>query len=80
MRRHERNLAISTLEKDVVAYTVNSKKKDVKRASRNPWKTATAIESIPTVDECSTVSSISPSNFRKRSAFEQYFELDSSKK
>ena len=77
---HERNLALSMVEKDVFAYAVYSKKKKAKLASRNHWKTATVIESIPTVDECSTVSSISPSNFRKRSAFEQYFELDSSKK
>jgi hypothetical protein len=76
---HERNLAVSTLEKDVVAYAVYSKKKDAKLASRNPWKTAAAIESTPTVDEHSTFLSISLSNFRKRSAFEQYFELDSSK-
>jgi hypothetical protein len=60
---HERNLAASTLEKDVFACAVYSQKKDTKLASRNPWKTATAIESTPTVDEHSTVSSMSPSNF-----------------
>ena len=73
---HERNLALSMVEKDVFAYAVYSKKKKAKLASRNHWKTATVIESIPTVDEHSTVSSISPSNVRKRSSFEQYFEMD----
>jgi hypothetical protein len=59
---------------------VYSKKTDAKLANRNPWKAAIAIESTPTIDEHSTASSITPSNVRKRSAFEQYFELDSSKK
>jgi hypothetical protein len=59
---------------------VYSKKTDAKLANRNPWKAAIEIESTPTIDEHSTVSSISPSNVQKRSAFEQYFELDSSKR
>jgi hypothetical protein len=59
---HERNLALSTLEKDVFAYAVYSQKKDAKLARRNPRKTVIAIESTPTVDEHSTVSSISLSN------------------
>ena len=75
---HERNRALSTLEKDVFAYAVYSKKKDAKLANRSPRKTATAIESTPTIDEHSTVLSISPSNVQKRSAFEQIHPKDQS--
>ena len=47
----DRNLAISTEEKDAVAYNVYSKQKDAKLADRNPWKTATMIDLLPNIDE-----------------------------
>ncbi len=57
-----------------------SKQKDAKLAARNPRKTATAWDLTPTLDEHSTVSSFSQPTSLKRSPFDQFFQVNSSKK
>jgi hypothetical protein len=77
---HDRNLAVSALEKEAVAYDEYSKQKDAKLAARNPRKTAAAWDLTPTIDDHSTVSSFSQPTSLKRSPFDQFFQVNSSKK